>query len=75
MIKLIVKLCLTLNPYLCLAPIVVMPTDGEITSITSCMMGGAIFITMNGAEYTGKVYCSQGPETTPRAYLRNKYGR
>lgn len=64
MIKLIVKLCLVFNQYICLPPIEVIPRDqSEITSITACMMGGAIFtVERNDAQYYAKVYCTQSPE-------------
>lgn len=64
MIKLVVKLCLVLNQYICLPPIEVVPLDqSEITSITACMMGGAIFtVEQDNAEYSAKVYCTQSPE-------------
>ena len=65
MIKLIVKLCLVFNPYVCLPPIEVVPMDQTgITSITSCMMGGAIFtVERNNMEYYAKVYCTQSPDS------------
>lgn len=64
MIKLIVKLCLVFNQYICLPPIEVVPMDqSEITSITACMMGGAIFtVEQDNAEYYARVFCTQSPE-------------
>ena len=62
MIKLVVKICLVLNHYICLPPIEIIPETGQIASITSCLMGGEIYMRkVDGAEWFVKVYCSQSP--------------
>jgi len=73
MIKLVVKLCLVLNPTMCLAPINVIPADqNSISSVTSCLMGGAIYTTrISGAEYYAKIFCGQVPDDLS-VYLREK---
>jgi len=57
---------------MCLAPVEVVPEQGDIASITSCMMGGAIYhARIRDAEYFVKVFCGQYPDDLS-AYLREK---
>jgi len=72
MIKLIVKACLVLNPSMCLPPVEVIPETGDISSITSCMMGGSIYgARIGNADYYVKVFCGQYPDDLSE-YLREK---
>lgn len=60
MFKLIVTLCLVSNPYICKPPYEVLPSEGDIIGLTSCLQGGIInSIQTDPTKWFAKIKCAQ----------------
>lgn len=76
MIHAFVMYCMVLNPHLCKTQEIV-PVEGSVTSLTSCMMGGmmgsAAEFTYQGARWRIKgIYCKSQSDNS-REYLTRKW--